>query len=202
MDTLSLNQIEQHLHLLVKQRTVLVLPGWNGSGPDHWQTIWERKYPSLKRVVQHDWAKPRVQDWADAISEAVWRAESPVVLVAHSLACIAVAHWARTERALTRSVEAALLVTPADVEDATRSPEALRHFAPIPRGRLPFLSTVVGSENDPYMSLATARELAADWESALINAGRVGHINSASGHGLWTEGEQYLTGLLGKRMAA
>lgn len=196
MATLSPVQIEHRLDRLVSERTVLVLPGWNGSGPDHWQTIWELKYPTLRRVEQRSWVEPKPKEWIAAISEAVWNADAPVVLVAHSLACIAVAHWARSARPLTRSVEAALLVTPADVEDPARSPDVLRSFAPIPPMRLPFKSTLITSENDPYMSLETARDLASGWGSAFVNAGRVGHINSASGHGAWPEGESYLSEML------
>lgn len=196
MATLSPVQMEHRLDLLLSERTVLVLPGWNGSGPDHWQTIWQHKYPTLRRVEQRSWAEPDPKDWSAAISDAVWHADAPVVLVAHSLACVAVAHWARAERSLTRSIEAALLVTPADVEDSQRSPDVLRGFAPIPRARLPFASAVVGSENDPYMSLTTAGELAADWGSDFINAGRVGHINCTSGHGSWPEGEIQLAAFL------
>ncbi len=99
---------------------------------------------------------------------------------------------------MARYVEAALLVTPADVSDPARSPEELRAFAPIPRTRLPFRSALVASENDPYMSAEVARDLAAEWGSTLINAGRVGHINCVSGHGVWPEGEQYLAELLGE----
>ncbi len=52
-----------------------------------------KKYPPLQRVEQHNWAEPRLNDWIDAISVRVARANTPMVLVAHSLACIAVAYW-------------------------------------------------------------------------------------------------------------
>lgn len=193
-------QTERSLDRLLRERTVLTLPGWNGSGPDHWQSIWERKHRSLKRIEQRGWAEPRLQDWIDTISESVWRANTPVVLVAHSLACIAVAHWARAEERLARSVEAALLVAPADVDDPARIPAVLQSFAPIPRERLPFISALVSSENDPYMSQSAGRKLAAAWGSAFINAGAAGHINSASVHGPWPAGEQYLADLLERRL--
>lgn len=184
----------------MRDRTILTLPGWNGSSQDHWQSIWERKYPSLKRIEQGSWSEPRLEEWIDRISEHVWRADAPVVLVAHSLACIAVAHWARKEKTLARSIEAALLVTPADVDDSARAPAVLQVFAPIPRERLPFVSVFVGSENDTYMAQSAGRKLAAAWGSAFINAGIVGHINCASGHGPWPEGEQYLADLLAQRL--
>ena len=30
---------------------ILIVPGWSGSGPSHWQTIWEREHPEYRRVV-------------------------------------------------------------------------------------------------------------------------------------------------------
>jgi Serine hydrolase len=45
--------------------SVLVIPGWNGSGAGHWQTLWEQKYPGFRRVVQHNWTRPsRETAWA------------------------------------------------------------------------------------------------------------------------------------------
>ncbi len=34
-------------------RGVLTLPGWHGSGPEHWQTLWEQQ-SGYQRVQQHD----------------------------------------------------------------------------------------------------------------------------------------------------
>jgi hypothetical protein len=45
--------------------SVLVIPGWNGSGAGHWQTLWDQKYPGFRRVVQHNWTRPsRETAWA------------------------------------------------------------------------------------------------------------------------------------------
>lgn len=192
MATLSPAQTELNLDRLLQTRTVLVLPGWNGSGPTHWQTVWERKYPAIRRVEQRSWAQPQLEDWTAGLSAYVYSAAQPVVLVAHSLACVAVAHWASRESSLAKKVEVALLVAPADVDDCSRCPSELRSFAPIPDIRLPFPSTLIASEDDPYMCLTRARRLAESWGSTFLNAGRVGHINCNSGHGPWPEGEDYL----------
>ena len=42
--------------------TVLILPGWQNSGPDHWQSRWERTH-SYTRVEQSDWQRPLRGDW-------------------------------------------------------------------------------------------------------------------------------------------
>lgn len=172
---------------------VLIVPGLNGSGPGHWQTLWEVAHPDWERVEQRDWTNPTVEDWVSALDGTVRSGRRPVILVAHSLGCITVAHWGRSCR--ITPVAGALLVAPANVERENR-PEGVARFAPIPRSPLPFPSLLVGSENDPHSALPFARELAAAWRSRFVNAGRQGHINIASGHGPWTEGEKLLEEVL------
>ncbi|HEU6456420.1 MAG TPA: alpha/beta hydrolase, partial [Roseateles sp.] len=63
---------------------VLLLPGWQNSGPDHWQSRWERRYGD-RRVEQHDWDWPRRGDWMARLDEVLLESEVPAVLAAHSL---------------------------------------------------------------------------------------------------------------------
>ena len=37
---------------------MLIHPGLNGSGPDHWHTHWEQAFPDFVRVQQADWDHP------------------------------------------------------------------------------------------------------------------------------------------------
>lgn len=179
--------------------TVLTLPGLHGSGPAHWQSCWESRHPRYRRVQQESWTTPALGDWALALDRAVRAAPGPVVLVAHSLACALVAHWARA--GLTDRVRGALLVAPADVE-VLAPLLGLRSFAPVPRERLPFPARVVASENDPFIALAQAEALARAWGAGFTNAGLLGHINVESGHGPWPEGERLLVPLLAEPAAA
>ena len=71
----------------------LIVPGWGGSGPDHWQTHWERELPDASRLEVADWYAPRQDDWLRALDDAIRRAPAPPIVIAHSLGCIAVAHW-------------------------------------------------------------------------------------------------------------
>jgi serine hydrolase len=168
--------------------TVLVVPGLNGSGPTHWQTIWQIRHPEFRRVEQASWDRPRLGDWASALERAV-RRHRRVILVAHSLGCALVAHWAR--RGSTAGVSSALLVAPADVE-RPGAPSALRSFAPMPLQPLPFPSWVVASRDDPHATLARARAFADAWGARFLDAGPCGHINAESGHGEWADGEALL----------
>ncbi|MBF8781559.1 alpha/beta hydrolase [Pseudomonas fulva] len=176
----------------------LIVPGWQGSPDNHWQSHWQRSLPNSARVEQQDWLMPKCQDWVRELGTAIEADPAPVILIAHSLGCIAVAHWAaQASPGLMRRVRGALLVAPADVERPACS-AALRDFAPIPLQRLPFPSQVVSSDNDPAVSVPRALYLARAWgsESGLLS--RAGHINVKSGHERWEQGFAYLYRLQGR----
>nr|WP_315263038.1 alpha/beta fold hydrolase [uncultured Limnohabitans sp.] len=172
--------------------TVLILPGWHNSEPDHWQSLWQHTH-GYTRVEQHNWDFPLRGDWMMQLEEAVLT-HPRVVLVAHSLGCVLVAAWAaHTQNA--HKVKAALLVAPADVERPEMQ-HMLHSWSPIARARLPFQSTVAASRNDPYCSLMRASSLAQAWGSRLVYCGMSGHINTDSRLGDWPEGRALLEELL------
>ncbi len=171
------------------QFTAVIVPGWHGSGPDHWQRRWASELPRTRVVEQSDWEQPRPGDWVGTLERTIQATSGQVVLVAHSLGCITVARWAREHDA--ERVAGALLVAPADVE-RPGCPRALRNFAPVPRGRLPFPSLVVGSSNDPAASAGRAAAMASDWAGRFVLLTDVGHINVESGHHRWDEGRRML----------
>lgn len=180
----------------MSEPSVLILPGLTNSGPEHWQSHWERENPSYRRVQQRDWDRPECAEWVATLVRAIDASASPVVLVAHSLACALVAHVARTRAAA--KVQAALLVAPSDVDSPARTPPEVRSFSPLPLAPLSFRSTLVASADDPYVSLERARYFARAWGSRFVELGKAGHINSASGHGVWPEGQRQLEALLQK----
>lgn len=170
----------------------LILPGWQGSPDDHWQSHWQRSLPNASRVEQADWHNPDPHSWVAALERQVAAARSPLILVAHSLGCVTVARWAaQAPLASLRKVRGALLVAPADVE-RTNCPEALQGFAPISRELLPFPSLLVSSDNDHAANAARALQLARDWGSQAAILSGAGHINVKSGHQRWEQGFAYL----------
>ena len=172
---------------------VLILPGIGNSGPLHWQSLWEESQPDFERVQQRDWDNPVCEEWVAVLEEAVQRAGSEAVLVAHSLACLVVAHWAAKPHS---PITAALLVAVPDSSGPTFPAEA-RGFAETPTQRLPFQSTVVVSSDDPYGSPEHSARLAAAWGSRVVHIGSRGHINASSGLGAWPEGYALLEQLRG-----
>ena len=171
---------------------VLTLPGWLSSGPDHWQTRWERNH-GFERVEQNDWFWPRRGDWMARLEEVLLGASGRALLVAHSLGCQLAAAWAARSRHTAR-VRGALLVAPPDTERADMPPQ-LHAWHPIPRRPLPFPAIVVASSDDPYCAPDRSRGLAADWGATLVVAGARGHLNGESGLGDWPQGMALLRSL-------
>lgn len=169
--------------------TILLLPGWQNSGPGHWQSLWESTHGD-RRVEQHDWMRPLRGDWSARLEEEVLAAPATVLLAAHSLGCILVAAWAAHSQN-THKVAGALLVAPGDVEREDLR-ELIPGWAPIVRQRLPFAATLVGATDDPYCSAGRAQGLARDWGARYVGIGPRGHINAESGLGDWPEGRAWL----------
>ena len=172
---------------------VLILPGWQGSGPAHWQSRWERTH-GYTRVEQHDWMRPLRGDWIARLEDVLLSCDAPAVLVAHSLGCQHVAAWAAHSRN-THRVKGALLVAPPDVErDDVRA--LLPSWSPVARGRLPFQTRLFASSNDAFGSLVRAREFASAWGTEVIDVGARGPLNADSGLGDWPQAHEQLLQLM------
>jgi predicted alpha/beta hydrolase family esterase len=104
--------------------------------------------------------------------------------VAHSLACLLVAHWHEVS---DLAIKGAMLVAVPDPASPAFPSEAAS-FAEVPRKRLRFPSLIVASTDDPYGSLPYVETRAGQWGSELKVIGAAGHINGQSELGDWPEG--------------
>ena len=179
----------------VKDADILIVPGYTNSGPEHWQSRWQSKLSTARRVEQAEWSKPVREDWVAVMAKAVNEAERPVVIVAHSLG-VATAIQAIPQ--FTKPVAGAFLVAPPDTANPEIRPRHLMTFGPYPRDPLPFPSVIIGSRNDPFCAFEIAEDLAAAWGSEFIDAGDAGHINADSGFGPWPEGTMTFAHFLSK----
>lgn len=177
----------------ISELDILIIPGWENSGEAHWQTRWEQKMPTAKRVEQKAWNKPHRTEWVGKILQAIEQAERPVFLIAHSLGTLAVAHAAA--EMTTGKVRGALLVAPPEetrfkkyIELPKECETELGSFFPPPNEALPFPSMLVASTSDHYMPIEEAEALAKKWGATFVDAGDAGHINTESGFGPWPEG--------------
>jgi uncharacterized protein len=173
---------------------ILLLPGWQNSGPQHWQSLWESRY-GYERVQQHDWDRPLRGDWITRLEEVILAlpAQQPVLLVAHSLGCHLVAAWAAISSATAR-VRGALLVAPPDPARA-EFPAELHSWRRFESVRLPFAAVCITSSNDPFDPAQAGAGMAAAWGARLVVAGPLGHLNGDSGLQDWDAAHQQLQGL-------
>ncbi len=181
------------LSIFMNQSTIFILPGWQDSDPQHWQSIWLKKYPNAVKVLQKDWMNPEKEEWVKNFNKYIEKyKDKDIILVGHSLACATIAHWSNDYFLKTSAkIKGALLVSPSDV-DASNFPKEIKGFAPMPLKALKFKSIVVVSNNDQWVSMDRAKYFAQCWGAQLVNIGHHGHINADAGFGEWPEGEKLL----------
>ncbi|TCG02030.1 alpha/beta hydrolase [Paraburkholderia strydomiana] len=167
---------------------LVTVPGLHGSEGAHWQTWLERQFARSLRVEQADWDAPDVAGWANSLRELLARERGPFVLAAHSFGCLAAAH-ALQQASYANEVVGVLFVAPA-------SPQKFAFAGPFEARRVGVPSILIGSETDPWMPLASARELAQRFGSAFVNLGDAGHINTAAGFGPWPRAKYFVDTLV------
>lgn len=164
---------------------VLVVPGLYNSGPQHWQSRWQRLYPHFERVEQTHWDAPVLEVWSQRLQQQLRGSDQPTLAIAHSFGCLTTIHSALHG---VPNLAGALLVAPADPDKFDVSAEV--------KGRLPVPAIVVGSLNDPWMESGRARHWAKTWGADFIDAGALGHINAESNLGDWIYGQSLLQRLV------
>ncbi len=172
--------------------TTLIIPGFRGSEPAHWQSWFESELENTHRVHQN-WDEPILAHWAENIRNAIDKCNGKVWIIAHSFGCLA-AILASIDR--QQKIAGAMLVAPADPERFTlggikeaselTGSESIRLM--IPTYPLPFPTLVIASDNDPWMQASKVQLWSDIWRSEFIILPSAGHINSASGFGPWHAG--------------
>ena len=106
----------------------LILHGWQGSGPVHWQTsLTGRLRDRGERVSYPELPEPdtpRLDRWCEALDLELAREPGGLVVLCHSLACVLWLQHARVTDGYPRA-ERVLLVAPP-------SPTAVRPIEPAP----------------------------------------------------------------------
>ena len=176
---------------------IFTLPGWQGSGAQHWQIRWTELFGD-ELVAQHDWMHPLRGDWITRLEDVVQnqlkkQPDAPIAFVAHSLGCHLIASWAALSPHVSK-VAGALMVAPPDPLQANLPPQLHSWRKPV-LNTLPFKTALVVSNNDPFCSFAAAQQLAQNWGAELVNIGERGHINAESGLADWSAGREMLNKL-------
>jgi uncharacterized protein len=173
---------------------ILIIPGFRGSDPEHWQSRWEAKLPSARRVLQEDWERPKLAAWRARIVEEVARSGRPVILIAHSLGVLAAVHAAPLFP--DGKVKGGFFVAPPSQKILSIFDTVDPAFLTLPKEPLALPALLIASRNDQYASFEDSEALAKTLGTKLADAGFSGHINSESSHGPWPEGLMSLAAFL------
>lgn len=174
----------------------VIVPGVGGSEAQHWQSWLQRNLMSSSRVNQTDWNQPVLNHWVEQFTKTLRPLQSDVQIVAHSFGCLTTVAALALHPKLNKHVKKLILVAPANparfgeagfARDSKTDYQAFFHQLKI---QVP--TTLLISENDPWLSFEDAQQLARSWKLQPVNLGQVGHINVASGFGPFPEIYDYL----------
>jgi len=170
---------------------VLILHGYSGSGPGHWQSWLARTLAEHGGLVDMPhFSEPDAPDLDTWLAELRGHLEAAPkdaerVVVAHSLGCFLWLHHAVRE--VTERVDRVLLVAP----PAPDVPEpAIKTFQPPPLDpdalrKAARETRLVAGEGDPYCEMAVAKRMAEALRIELDVVPGAGHINIDAGYGDW-----------------
>jgi predicted alpha/beta hydrolase family esterase len=181
----SASETGDELIALAARLEFVLVPGFKDSGPEHWQSFWQRKIPVFRRITQHRWDDPDVEHWVHAINRLLETHTRPAVLIGHSLGALACACVAGDGHP---RVAGLMLVAPAE-------PARFEADARVPQRNLGAPTLVAASEDDPLMSMTRAQHWAQVWGADLVDLGEAGHINAEAGFGPWPHGLELLARL-------
>jgi len=165
-------------------RSFLILHGWQGNSPGHWQTWLAPRLRAAGETVAYpqlpDPDRPRPEAWLAALEAELERLPGEPVALCHSLACLLWLHLAAARPAPGR----ALLVAP---PSAGAGIEELEPFFPLPASpALASGSRLVCADDDPYCPEGAANVYAAlGLPVDLVPGG--GHLNTDAGYGPWPQ---------------
>ncbi len=174
-------------------RTVptVILHGWNGSEPGHWQRwLAEELGESGREVRFPDLANadsPVLSEWlADLHKTLEGLPDDGFDVVTHSLGALLWLHHAARPSSAARPARVVLVAPPAPQLPLDRCQSFYPVRLSIDEVRAAADGTVlVGSHNDPYCPGGVARVFGAPLKMAATVIPGAGHINVESGHGPW-----------------
>ena len=168
---------------------VVIVHGYDGSGPGHWQR-WLYDELRQRGIAVHlpelpnpRW--PQCEQWVAQLSALLDSSTAPVLFVAHSLGCWALDHL--LGRCGAAGIMGALLVAPPSphllfepVESFFPAPQSPTAWAPIAEQ-----SQLVVADDDPYIDAREAAGIGQRLGVPVRVLHGAGHINVESGFGPW-----------------
>src|SRR5579871_4131751 len=118
--------------------TLLIVPGYADSGPNHWQGVWLRLFPNAVKVIQKDWITVDEKEWVQTLDSAIQLALQPIILVGHSLGCLTILYWidSKESKKLIHKIQGALLVAPPNPRSEAYRALSINGFDSVPLNKL------------------------------------------------------------------
>lgn len=170
-----IHQVDAALSDAAERYDFVLVPGLYDSGPEHWQTHWQQRFPFWKRITLGRWNDPYIELWISALRRLLVQAQRPVILVGHSFGALA---SCCVSQEMPDKIGGLMLVAPAE-------PSRFEVDGVIPECPLGVPSVVVASHNDPLLSFSRAMHWSSQWQAELVDLGHAGHINAEAGFGSW-----------------
>lgn len=173
----------------MRRPAYLILHGYLGSGPGHWQTWLAARLRSGDASVYYpdlpDADLPQLRSWLDALERELDSIRASPVVLCHSLACVL---WLHHAAAGGKPASRVLMVAPPSEAGA---PGALATFFPVPLDGAALAASapegvrIVASDDDPYCPEGAARVYGGPLGVPTdVLPGR-GHFNPEAGYGPW-----------------
>jgi uncharacterized protein len=169
----------------------VIVPGWHGSGPGHWQTWLEEQLRAADRPIRRpafpDVERPELGPWLAALRAAL--ADLPTDgydVVAHSLGAVLWLHHVADPGDSPRAARVLLVAPPTP---RGPSPEIAEFFPPpmdvdtVRRGADG--TVLVAGDDDPYLPDGIAAEYGRPLKMATTVIPGGGHLTDTSGYGEW-----------------
>ena len=168
-----------------KQNKVLILHGWGGSDTPHWQaqlaaTI-AKDYGTVSFPLLDSCHFPSKNKWVKQVKQ-ILQEFKPHTVVCHSLANN-LWMWLCEEEDMLE-VDKLFMVS---VPSLKTKEKTIKSFFPCPLPDNIYAKEVqmIVSENDPWVKLSEAKEMALHFNTSLTILENAGHINEDSGYGKW-----------------
>ena len=168
-----------------RQDRVLILHGWGGSDAPHWQAELAseiaKNYGTVSFPLLDNCHFPSKNRWVAQVKQ-ILKDFKPNIVVCHSLANT-LWFWLCQEDGMP-TVEKLFMVSPPSLSTEEKT---IKTFFPcaLPRNIYAKEVKMIVSDDDPWVKLDEAKNIASHYNATFTTLEKAGHINADTGYGKW-----------------